>query len=46
MFSEKYAEKEQEGEKNHLDSLQPIAIHFLLKHLQESSRQSGYFVLL
>ena len=26
------------------DSLEPAAIRFMLEHLQESARQSGYFL--
>ena len=28
----------------HQDSLKPVAIRFVLKPLQESARQSGYFL--
>ena len=28
----------------HQDSLEPAAIQFKLKHLQESARRSGYFL--
>jgi len=28
----------------HRDSLEPAAIRFMLEHLQESARQSGYFL--
>jgi len=39
-------EKLQTGEKimMHQDSLEPAAIRFTLQHLQESARQSGYFL--
>ena len=40
-------EKLQTGEKKsmmHQDSLEPAAIWFTLKRLQESARQSGYFL--
>ena len=40
-------EKLQTGEKKsmmHQDRLEPAAIRFTLEHLQESARQSGYFL--